>query len=86
MGRKFKFNKLKELHAAIGALIDESDAAMADAEDGPADAHQRNAASRSDPMNHPEPQANDSAAPSDGRTLTMAEGFKGLTVNGPLRR
>lgn len=72
MRRKFKMNKLRELHAALGALIAESDAT---AEDGPADPHQRNR-SPSDPMNHPEPQAND-AALSGERTLSMAEAFPG---------
>jgi hypothetical protein len=68
--RKFKLNKLRELHAAIGALIDESDANMqaaADEDDDAPSAQGKLAAGHA----HDE-------APHGGRELSMEEAFPGF--------
>jgi hypothetical protein len=80
MGRKFKFSKLRELHAAIGALIEESDANMAGA--AGADEDDNDVATGDDLSAQSKLAAGHAqdAAPRGGRTQSMKEAFPNWRV------
>jgi hypothetical protein len=82
--RKFKINKLRELHAAIGNLIDESDASAAKAadedDDEPQGADAPESAQAKLAAGH---RAHDSAHRRAGDVLSMSEAFPGFDRNRP---
>lgn len=75
--RSFKFSKLRELHSAIGALIEESDSKMQAAQDEDDDSDSAGLDGPKDPHRRNRP-AHDSAPPAG---VPMHIGFPGFKYN-----